>query len=320
MTAKITKDVTGGEDAPEEVAAEQGAADEETPAPAPAARKRKRRVRVIEVIEDDDEDLDDVLEALDAEEAEDEAEEEPAPAPRPKPKPRAAAVKTAPKPKPKPRIEPTPEPAEDDEDADPPARRLVLGIPAGTAAALVVALAVLATLAVWQWRTAAGLQSDKDDRAAVAKVAAAYGDIAATYNAANYQQQMTKAQRLMGGDLLEKYKSTTVPNLANAFKSNPNAALTSKTVAVAVGDVDGRFASAVVTVDISGTSQQGTSKVPANLIRLALAKIDGKWKVTKQYASGEDDATQAQNASGGAVPGVSTSPSASPSAKASPKN
>ncbi|MQY06654.1 hypothetical protein [Actinomadura macrotermitis] len=301
MTAKTTKDVPEGVAAADEEATATGTG-ETAEAEAAGKPKRKRRVRVIEVIEDDDEDLEDVLEALDAEEIE-EAEE---PAPKPKPKPAAKKPVLE-----KPVAEkPVVKSAADEEEPAP--RPTLFGLGRPQAIAAIVVIAVLASLAVWQWRTAAALQADKDDRAAVAKIAAAYGDVAASYNAANYQEQMRKAQELMGGDLLEKYRSTTVPSLAGAFKSNPNASLTSKTVGVTVGEINGRFATAVVTVDISGTAEKGTSRVPANLIRLALAKIDGKWKVTRQYASGEDDATQAQNQSGGGltpgVPGAGTAP------------
>jgi ketosteroid isomerase-like protein len=162
------------------------------------------------------------------------------------------------------------------------------------AAVIAVLVALLASLAIWQWRTASGLSSEKGDREDVSTVASAYGDVALNYNAQNYQSQMDKAQKLMGGDLLETFKSTTLPSLGETFKSNPELSLTSKTNQVFVGSVDGKFATAVVMVDIDVKTKDGATSAPATLLRLALAKIDGEWKVTKQYASGANDQNQGQ--------------------------
>ncbi|WP_019629521.1 hypothetical protein [Actinomadura atramentaria] len=311
MTAKITKDNT--DDAASDAAAEASA---ESPveevadagkgadgAGKAAPGKRKRRVRVIEVIEDDDEDIEDVIARIDAEDEAEPADEEPA-AEEPAAKPKVAALPKKAKP-----AEPA-EPAPAEPEADEPARPGALGTPGLIAVAVVVV--VLAALAVWQWRVAAGKASEADDRADVAKVASAFGDVAANYSASNYQEQIAKAEKLMGGDLLERYKSQTAPGLVNTFKSGQStASLASKSVAVFVGDVNGKLATAVVQVDITATTEQGPTQARANLIRLALAKIDGKWKVTKQYVSGQDDQTQPQDQTGAAtLPTPSTSPSA----------
>src|SRR5690606_14053181 len=80
-------------------------------------------------------------------------------------------------------------------------------------------------------------------------------------------------------------------------------ALTSKTNQVFVGTVDEKFASAVVMVDIDVRTKDGATSAPATLLRLALAKIDGEWKVTRQYASGANDQTQSQNQLPGAPGG-----------------
>jgi hypothetical protein len=150
----------------------------------------------------------------------------------------------------------------------------------------------------------------------VAKVASDYGDVALNYNASNYQEQMKKAQALMGGDLLDSFKANTLPNLGNTFKQNPQLSLTSKTDQVFVGSVEERFASATISVDVSVRTTEGANDAPATLIRLALAKIDGQWKVTKMYASGVNDQNQNQQQSG--LPGTPASPS--PGASQSPKS
>ncbi|SFP45613.1 hypothetical protein SAMN04489713_114135 [Actinomadura madurae] len=354
MTAKTGKhDVDEVEAVPagEETAAGEAAA-EETEAverPAKPAAKRRRRVRVIEVI--DDEDLDEVLEALDAEdeadgEAEDEPPARPAKAARPAVKTtkatttkatttkatttKAAATEatTAAKPRPS-RLEPPEEEAEEEAPKKAPARASavrederpgILGLGVPQAVVVVVLVALLASLAIWQWRSASSASGKQEERDAVAKVASAYGDVALNYNAQNYQTQMDKAQKLMGGDLLESFKSTTLPSLGETFKNNPELSLTSKTNQVFVGTVDGKFASAVVMVDIDVRMKDGATAAPATLLRLALAKIDGSWKVTKQYASGTNDQNQNQQGQLPAVPGggASESPKAETSEK--PKN
>ncbi|WP_026401044.1 hypothetical protein [Actinomadura rifamycini] len=294
------------------------AATPERPAARPA--KRKRRVRVIEVI--DDEDLDEVLEALDAEEAETSADDPGDAAPAAPPKPEASPAKPKPRPA---RLEPPEGEADEDEAGEKasggePAKPRVKPSPREPAAvpeptylgmsrtaliAVVVLTALLASLAVWQWRTASGATSEADERAAVAEVASAYGDVALNYNASNYQAQMDKAQKLMGGDLLESFKQSTLPNLGNTFKENPKLALSSKTNQTFVGSVNGRFATAVVMVDIDVTTSEGSTSAPGTLLRLSLGKIDDEWKVTKQYASGTDDSTAGQLPAGTPTGGTS---------------
>jgi type II secretory pathway pseudopilin PulG len=294
VTAKTNRDTGDADDVAEtaEVAAEEEspAASSTEASEASGSGRRKRRVRVIEVIEDDEE-LDDVLARIDAEDGE--------PEPVAKPAPKAV---------------PKPAKDEDEPEAPAPARPVLLGLPLPQAVALIVVVAVLASLALWQWRSASGKASEAEERAAVAKVARQYGDVAANYNASNYREQIAAAEKLMGGDLLDRYKNQTAPGIINTFKAGETtASLTSRSVAVFVGDVNDKFATAVVQVDIEGRTPQGATQAPANLIRLALAKIDGGWKVTKQYASGENDQTQAQNQNGSTLP--TASPSTSPTKK-----
>ncbi|MEV5823967.1 hypothetical protein AB0L25_00130 [Spirillospora sp. NPDC052242] len=313
------------------------AATPERPAARPA--KRKRRVRVIEVI--DDEDLDEVLEALDAEDAEASADDSDDAAPADPPKPKASA--TRPKPRPA-RLEPPEEEDESDEadetaedgtaEKGEPAKPRVkpglrepaaepaptyLGMNRTALIVVVVLVALLASLALWQWRAASGAASDADEREAVAEVASAYGDVALNYNASNYQAQMDKAQKLMGGDLLESFKQSTLPNLGNTFKENPKLALSSKTNQTFVGSVNGRFATAVVMVDIDVTTSEGSTSAPGTLLRLSLGKIDGEWKVTKQYASGTDDSTAGQLPAGTPTGGAPTGGTSGGGASQQPK-
>ncbi|MFA1538560.1 hypothetical protein [Actinomadura monticuli] len=327
MTAKTGKDEADEVEAvPTEERAETEEVEEAAARPARPAAKRKRRVRVIEVI--DDEDLDDVLEALDAEDdadadVEDAAEESARPAksaPKPAPKAAAKPAKAAAKPRPA-RLEPPEAEAEDEEsEAKAPAGAGGFTLPLVPSAVLAVLVVVLAGLAIWQGTSAHSMSSDKDAREEVGKVASAYGDVALNYNAQNYQSQMDKAQKLMGGDLLETFKTNTLPNLGETFKSNPELVLTSKTNQVFVGSVDDRFATAVIMVDISVKTKEGATDAPATLLRLALAKIDGKWKITKHYPSGTNDQNQQQTQLPGTVPSSGTSKSPSAETTEKPKN
>ncbi|MBO2446197.1 hypothetical protein J4573_03790 [Actinomadura barringtoniae] len=362
MAAKTSKDDAldkGGPEESEAAGADATVADETEAVESTAkpAARRKRRVRVIEVL--DDEDIDEVLDAMDAEEeaaAEAEAEEE-----KPAPKAKAAAKTTTAKPaatkaattkaaatktvpaKKKPEIIEAEDDEADEEEAEPVRKatadsgsggsgggsqdRTIGGVPLIPVIVGVVVIAVLASLAIWQWRSASSSSSKEDDRAEVTKVASQFGDLAANYNASNYQSQMDKAQALMAGDLLDNYKRCTLPNLGNTFKSSPNLSITSKTTGTFVGNVDDRFATAVVAVTIGLNSGQANSQpqsVDGNLIRLSLAKQGGKWKVTQQYASGTNQMSQDCGQSqipgaNGQTPG-NGSPSGSPSPTPKPSN
>lgn len=319
----------------QEDGAEDGA-EEAAERPAAARPKRKRRVRVIEVIDDDD-DLEDVLEAIEAEDDEDERPARPAKAARPAAKPAKPAAKASPaaaKPRPE-RLEPPEEEPEERADAvaarpprkvgpfsytptRPPKERADSSSPVRVIAVVVV-VAVLASLAIWQWTRASGLASDKDARGEVSKVALQYGDVAFNYNASNYQSQAAKAEKLMAGDLLDQFKQSTLPGLTAAFRSDSQVGMSSKSTDVFVGSVNGKFATVVVMVDIGLQTKDGKVSQPATLLRLALAKVDGKWKVTKQYPSGVNDSNQ-NAGSGGLVPGSAASPSPSTTGSGKPKN
>lgn len=312
--SRTTRDADEAAEARTDDAAEttEAARGEEAEQAAARPAKRKRRVRVIEVI--DDEDLDEVLEALDSEESEEAEESEDVDE-----EPEEPPAKAAKKPKPRPaRLEPPKEEADEADEDDEPAKAKAkpslrkpaaasdavsveptyLGMRRTPLIVVVVLVALIASLAIWQWRSASTASSEADERAAVQEVAAAYGNVAVNYNASNYEAQMEKAKKLMGGDLLETYKSTP-KTLAEIFKKYPEAQFSSETRETFVGSLNGRLATAVVAVDVSIKSQGQTVDQPATLLRLSLGKFDGEWKVTQQYASGVDESNQGQ---GGQLP------------------
>ncbi|GAA1894814.1 hypothetical protein [Actinomadura bangladeshensis] len=329
MTAKTGKTGKDEVDEVEAVPAEEqaeteeaasGEAAEAAAAPARPAAKRKRRVRVIEVI--DDEDLDEVLEALDAEdaaEAEAEAPAEPAAKAAPKPAPEPVAKPAVQTVKPRPAALEPPEKAEEKE----PARTDAFSLPLVPTVVLAVLIVVLGGLAIWQGTSAHSLSSKQDEREAIGKVASAYGDVAYNYNAANYQTQTDKAMKLLAGDMLDDYKKNTVPTVASAFQADAQVVLSSKSNQVFVGSVNGKFATAVLMMDMSLKTKSGAINQPATLLRLSLSKIDGDWKITQQYPSGIND--QNRNQQQGQIPGVpsgggSTSPSPKAENSEKPKN
>jgi hypothetical protein len=252
------------------------------------AGKKVRRVRVIEVIDDDvdaagaDDDLQEVLDALDESEKTDEAPAAPA--------------------KPKPKAKPAPGPA---------AKR-ALASPRTTVALVVVLIAALASLTIWQWRQAAALAAEQAERRAVAKVAGEYGDTAFSYTATGYRASIDRNLKLLGGDLLATYKRDTIPNLPTVFTKNPQLVMQSKIKKVYVGDVNGTLATAVILVDIRLQTPQGANDGSNALLRLALAKDDDGWKITQQAASGQGDDAASQLPT---LPNASATPSDTPSPK-----
>ncbi|WP_165964596.1 hypothetical protein, partial [Actinomadura sp. KC216] len=185
------------------------------------------------------------------------------------------------------------------------AQPTLFGLGMVQAIVVVVLVALLASLAIWQWRSASSLSAKEDDRAAVSKVARAYGDLAFSYTAQNYQTQVEKAQKLMAGDLLDLYEKNTLASLTDTFKADPQTVVSSKTDQVYVGSVNGRFATAVLMVEISLKTKETQAKQPATLLRLSLSKVGGEWKVTQQYASGFNDQNKNQlPGQQGQLPGV----------------
>lgn len=255
-----------------------------------AEKKKVRRVRVIEVIDGEDDedvepDVEEILQKIDEEEAEAAAEEEG-------------------------------DEQEEDEARAPSRVRAALASPRLTATLVVVLVAALATLAIWQWRTAAGLDSEKKARRAVARIAADYGNAVFNYNAAAARDSINKNLALLGGDARTRYEQTTAKNLPGFFAQNPQWTLTSKTKKVFVGEVNGEIATAVILMDVNVQAPSGRTDAPNTLLRVGLAKIDGSWKITEQRSSGQSDQATG-NEQQNQIPGLPTTPAPSPSKKKS---
>jgi hypothetical protein len=277
-----------------------------------ATNKKVRRVRVIEVIDDDtgeitDDDLAEVLDAL--EESDDDSDADAADDDETDPgEDDAASAKPKPKVKPKTTPAPAPEPA--------PRTRLgagkALASPRTTAALVIVLIAALGSVAIWQWRQAARLAAEQGERRAVAKVAGEYGDTAFSYSASTYRTSIDRNQQLLGGDLLATYKRDTIPNLPAVFAKNPQLVMASKIKKVYVGDVNGTLATAVILVDIRLQTPQGVNDGSNALLRLSLAKDKDGWKITQQAASGQGDDAASQLPT---LPNAGATPSDAPSPK-----
>jgi hypothetical protein len=185
-----------------------------------------------------------------------------------------------------------------------------------TAALIIVLIGVLGALAVWQWRQAATLAAERDTRREVAKVAGEYGNVIYSYTPATAQQAIKDNLRLLGGDALATYKQTTAVNLPQFFAKNPQVSMTSTIKQVFVGDVNGDLATAVILLDVKINSADGNADGSNTLLRLALKKESGGWKITEQKVSGEADGT----VSTGQLPqlGGNLNPSPAPSGSATP--
>lgn len=304
MTAKINKDVT--EDAEE---TDTGEAAE---TPKPAAKKKVRRVRVIEVIDDgddeSDDDLSEVLEALDKADEDD----EPAPAAK-APKPAATKVEDEPDPEP----DAEPEPAL---KAGPPkvaAGRTVLGASPVVAGVVIVLIAALATLSIFLWKSQSDLSAKQDTREEINKRITEYGNAVLTLDRNNLQASIDRMQSFLTGDALAGAKKTDVNTLKPSLdKSGVN--FLSKTRAVYLGSVDGKFASATLVFDWTIQSATGPQTVAGNYVKLGMVKQGGKWMISKQTPAGrESDGTEGTGVPGlgGTTPNPSQSPSAGTSGK-----
>ncbi|HEU5157845.1 MAG TPA: hypothetical protein VFU43_12690 [Streptosporangiaceae bacterium] len=274
------------------------------------ANKKVRRVRVIEVIDDDevlDDDLEEVLEALDESDNDtsDESDEAAAPAKQATAK-QATAKQVVTKPT------TVKQATVKQATVKPATAKRLLGSPRTTAVLVIVLVAALASLAIWQWRQAARLAAERAERRAVAEVAGEYGDTAFSYTASTYRTSIDRNLKLLGGDLLATYKRDTIPNLPTVFNKNPQLVMESKIKKVYVGDVNGTLATAVILVDITLRTPQGVNDGSNALLRLSLAKNEGGWKITQQAASGQGDDAASQLPT---LPNASATPSDTPSPK-----
>lgn len=245
-------------------------------------KKPARRVRVIEIV--DDEELEEAPAGETAEEpaAEESAAEEPAKTP----------LK---------------------------AKRKVKGLPEAPAgkggrtnallAAAVVVLAVVAGLALFQWRSAA---SAADERKELVARITAFGNVMATYSYDDVESANEKAMAYLTGDALEERKKVDLKALREQLESQQTK-LKSTTYAVYVGSIDGNLASAVLVFDLEGESKalSRPQTISKSHLTLGLIKRDGEWMISSMVPAG----TEGASAPAGAVPSAAESASPAPSEK-----
>lgn len=241
---------------------------EETETPRPAAKNAKkkpvRRVRVIEVIDDGElDDIEDVLTTLDAVDSAEASDAQPAKPVGKKPADDEPAAKAA----------SFQEPAIGTLSAR--LRRAPL-VPFSV---LVVLLAAASSAALYFWNQAAGLSSDKDDRAAAAKVAGDFGSSIFTYDADHLQSQMDHTAALMTGDLKKRYLANEA-GVKDTFTKNPTLKLSAKASKVYVGDVNGKFVTALAQLDANLSASTGSAVPSSGVFMITLAKIGGQWRVS----------------------------------------
>lgn len=279
----------------------------------PAGKKKPvRRVRVIEVIDageldDVDGDIEDVLATLDRVDAATETEEAEAEKPRPVRRKPAAE-----------------KPAADEQDEGPedlaePASANAGGlraqaIPGGllTVGVLVVLLAVVSSTALYFWSRATDLSSAQDDRAAAGRVAGDFGGSIFTYDADHLQAELDHTAKLMTGDLQKRFIANQA-SVKSTFTKDPSMKLSAKASKVYVGEVNGRFVTALVQLDANLSAATGSALPSSGVFIVTLAKVGGEWKVSDMATTDPSTPSGA-----GGLPQIGGTPSPTPSASATP--
>ncbi|MCW2914766.1 MAG: hypothetical protein JWN52_2834 [Actinomycetia bacterium] len=280
MSAKTTKGHDAAEDA---VETEDVLIEEEEPAVKATARKKVRRVRVVEII--DDEDLDEVLDQLDAQEAEEEEEEAE--------KPRS--VKKAPAP----------------EEPDGAAPRGPLLSPLVRTVAAIVVIAALASFGLFEWRQASDLSAKQEVRRQIEAKLTEFGGAVGTYDTSNVKASQDKIASYMVGDALSVFQANAAKAQTLTDPSKAKVTTVSKARQVIVGNVNGEFATGLIAVDITLTTDQGSAPMSNNYLVIDLVRQKGVWKVSKltPIGSPSDSGTDGTT---GTIPGTSATPTPTP--------
>ncbi|MGI8329075.1 hypothetical protein ACRYCC_03865 [Actinomadura scrupuli] len=315
--------VTGEEGRPEPVAK------------APA-RKKVRRVRVVEII--DDEDLDEVLDRLDA------ADEDEARPARPRPAVRTTARDAARDETDDAADDATEGAAEgaardeaDDEadeaaDEPRPARtrtarkagapaerdggealgglRHLIAAPAVRTAAAIVVIAALATFGLFQWRQASDLSARQEARRAVEAKLTEFGGVIGTYDTTRVKSSQDKIASYMVGDALSVFQANAAKAQTLTDPAKAKVTTVSKARQVIVGNVNGEFATGLIAVDITLTTEQGSAPMANNYLVVDLVKQKGVWKVSKLTPIGSPSDTT--DGTGATAPAAGATPTAKP--------
>ena len=286
MSAKTTKGHDATEDA---VETEDVLIEEEEPAVKAPARRKVRRVRVVEII--DDEDLDDVLDQLDAQETEEEEAEKPRPA-------KSRVVEKAPAPEEPDGVEP---------------RGPLLSPLVRTVAAIVV-IAALASFGLFEWRQASDLSAKQEVRRQVEAKLTEFGGAVGTYDTSNVKASQDKIASYMVGDALSVFQANAAKAQTLTDPSKAKVTTVSKARQVIVGNVNGEFATGLIAVDITLTTDQGSAPMSNNYLVIDLVRQKGVWKVSKltPIGSPSDSGTDGTT---GTIPGTSATPTPTPTPK-----
>jgi hypothetical protein len=322
VSTKTTKGHDAAEEAEETQEAVTGEEGREEPAVKATVKKRVRRVRVVEII--DDEDLDEVLDQLDAEEkAEDEAPEE---AEESRPATARAAAKTSAAEEAPDQEAEGPRPARtraarkaaasaepEDREATGGLRRLILS-PIARAVAAIVVIAALATFGLFEWRQASDLSAKQEARKQVEAKLTEFGNVIGTYDTTQVKTSQDKIASYMVGDALSVFQANAAKAQTLTDPAKAKVTTVSKARQVIVGDVNGEFATGLIAVDITLTTDQGSAPMSNNYLVVDLVKQKGVWKVSKLTPIGSPSGTSTDGTggTGGTTPGIGATPTAKP--------
>lgn len=148
---------------------------------------------------------------------------------------------------------------------------------------LVVALVALAGLVFGavQHQRAEDLETQRDDRRAVERVADAFGSAYLSYDFNDPGRSARAVQRLSTAAFAEAYAAQSAPGIQELFSSRQTTTR-AETQEVFVGAVRRASARALVVVDVTATSPtDGEQELDGVSFVLDLARASGGWRVTK---------------------------------------
>ncbi|GAA3203105.1 hypothetical protein [Actinocorallia longicatena] len=151
--------------------------------------------------------------------------------------------------------------------------------------ALVAALAVLAVLGCWQWRSLAG---ERAERAAVERAADRFGTRFLSYDHRDVDAAKNAVTSLITGDFAESYRTQFEAGVVPSIKQL-EARSTARVRSVYVGEINGNLAAAVVIVDSEMHTKAWTKWTTATHLDLKLIKQRGHWLVTDMTSAGALD-------------------------------
>jgi hypothetical protein len=175
----------------------------------------------------------------------------------------------------------------------------------GVLSAAVLVLAVFASFGLYKWQTAS---SDEDERRALIKRVADYGNVVADFDYHDLQKSVDRSLSFLTGDALAKQQRDLAVSKLEKDWTQKQLTLSSRTDNVYVTELNGNLAGAVLVFDINaespllGTTKTGPQPVLVKShLTLGMVKVKGVWMISSLTPAGTET-------NGSAVPGLGTGP------------